>query len=88
MFKIFKLESTRTCLFNERNAENASNAFDWLTAHQENFDKNVENLELKEFLDKQVKMEKSFQDLKTKAKSQHKQMVKYKSQLFKICCTI
>ena len=57
----------------KKNSAKVSTAFDWLTEYQENFDKKQEGLARKEYLDKQVKLEKSYQDLKTKAKYQLKQ---------------
>lgn len=53
-----------------RKEESNLTGFDWLIDHQQNFDSNQKNLEVKEFLDKQVKQEKACLDMKNKAKLQ------------------
>ena len=53
-----------------------STGFDWLTEYQENFDRNQNQLELKLELEKVVKQEKEYRDLKTQAKLKAKRQVK------------
>ena len=69
--------------FKSKNQE--SSGFDWLTEHEENFEKNQNQLELKLELEKIVKQEKEYKELKTQAKLKAKRkVIKTKNKIFLI----
>ncbi|CAF0723436.1 unnamed protein product [Brachionus calyciflorus] len=59
----------------KKKALNPSSGFSWLTEHEENFEKNLQNMALRDSLDKQVKQEKEFNEMKNRAKTRSKQKI-------------